>query len=79
MCVCVCVCVRIVHSTARLYIIPPPIPQGRVLDSWRLAHNAADAPPMSPVKSSNTLKPITLLPFGATDLRIAELPVLSED
>lgn len=48
--------------------------QGRILDSWGLSHNAADAPPTSPVSTSNKDTPITLLPFGATDLRIAEMP-----
>ncbi len=52
--------------------------QGKVLDSWKVAHNAADAPPPSPVESSNPLTPITLIPFGATDLRIAEIPTLND-
>lgn len=56
-----------------------PSPQGRILDSWQLSHNAAAAPPTSPVTSSNPLTRLTLLPFGATDLRIAELPTLAED
>ncbi len=50
--------------------------QGRILDSWGLAHNAAAAPPPSPVTSSHPLTTVTLLPFGATDLRIAELPTM---
>ena len=52
--------------------------QGRVLDSWGVEHNAAAPPPQSPVKSLNQLELITLIPFGATDLRIAEFPVLDE-
>lgn len=48
--------------------------QGRVLDSWGLSLNAAAAPPSSPVSSDNPLQPVILLPFGATELRIAELP-----
>lgn len=58
--------------------LPLPL-QGRILDSWQLSHNAAAAPPTSPVTSSNPLTPLTLLPFGATDLRITELPTLAED
>ncbi len=50
--------------------------QGRIMDSWGLSHNAAAAPPLSPVNSSNPLVALTLLPFGATDLRIAELPTV---
>ena len=53
--------------------------QGRVLDSWGLEHNAAATPPQSPVKSSNPMETITLIPFGSTDLRIAEFPVLDYD
>lgn len=48
--------------------------QGRILDTWGIAHNAADKPPTSPVTTNNADTPVTLLPFGATDLRIAELP-----
>lgn len=50
--------------------------QGRVLDSWGLDHNSAAAPPTSPVESDNPLTPVTLIPFGATNLRIAEIPTL---
>lgn len=49
---------------------------GRLLDSWGVSHNAAAAPPPSPTNSSNPLTCVTLLPFGATVLRIAELPTL---
>jgi len=52
--------------------------KGRLLDSWKEVVNSASPPPPSPVNSSNPLTDITLLPFGATNLRIAELPVLDE-
>ena len=52
--------------------------QGRVLDSWGVEHNAAAPPPQSPVKSTNPMETITLIPFGATELRISEFPVLDE-
>ena len=48
--------------------------QGRQVDSWKVAMNAAAAPPLSPVSTSAPLQPLTLLPFGATELRIAEIP-----
>ena len=51
-----------------------PLLRERLLDSWQEAHNAAAPPPTSPTTSSHPLVPVTLLPFGATDLRIAELP-----
>ena len=43
---------------------------------WRMKHDSADVPPMSPVKSSAPLQPITLVPYGQTKLRIAEIPTL---
>ena len=49
--------------------------QGCELDSWGLSHNAAAAPPISPVAScSGNYTSIKLLPFGATNLRMAEMP-----
>ena len=50
-----------------------------MLDMWGLQHNAAAPPPQSPVKSTNPLETITLIPFEATDLRIAEFPVLEDE
>lgn len=81
---------QVIHTTLSVSIMvlcvsppsfpsSPPPPQGRILDSWQLSHNAAAAPPTSPVTSSNPLTRLTLLPFGATDLRITELPTLAED
>ena len=43
---------------------------------WPMKHDSADEPPMSPVKSSAPLVPITLVPYGQTKLRIAEIPTL---
>ena len=43
---------------------------------WPMAHDSADVPPVSPVKSSAPLVPITLVPYGQTKLRIAEIPTL---
>lgn len=50
--------------------------QGQLLKDWGLAHNAAAAPPQSPLNNngSSTLDPIVLLPFGSTCLRMAEMP-----
>lgn len=47
---------------------------GRIVDSWGISHNAASAPPMSPVTTNNKDTSVILLPFGATDLRISEIP-----
>ena len=43
---------------------------------WPIKHDSADEPPMSPVKSTAPLQPITLVPYGQTKLRIAEIPTL---
>ena len=44
---------------------------------WPMKHDSADEPPVSPVKSSAPLVPITLVPYGQTKLRIAEIPTLA--
>ena len=44
---------------------------------WPMKHDSADVPPMSPVKSSAPMQPITLVPYGQTKLRIAEIPTLA--
>ena len=50
--------------------------QGRQLDSWHEAHNAAEAPPFSPVITNAPLQTLILLPYGATELRLAEMPTV---
>lgn len=52
--------------------------QGRRLPSWTIQHGAADAPPMSPVRSSEPLEALTLIPYGSTNVRVTEFPVLEE-
>jgi hypothetical protein len=49
---------------------------GRRLPAWGMQdQSAADAPP-SPVSSAEPLEPLTLIPYGCTNLRITEFPVL---
>jgi len=43
---------------------------------WDITDNAADPPPLSPIDSGSPPQALTLLPFGATKLRIAEIPTL---
>jgi len=50
--------------------------QGRLLPIWTLEHNAAGPLPMSPVASTHPLEELTLIPYGCTNLRITEFPVL---
>jgi DUF1680 family protein len=53
--------------------------QGRRVPGWELAKSAADAPPKSPVSSSEPLEQITLIPYGSAKLRVTEIPVLRRD
>ena len=53
--------------------------QGRRLPEWgRDGGSAADAP-QSPVHSTEPLETLTLIPYGCTNLRITEFPVLDRD
>jgi hypothetical protein len=49
---------------------------GKRIDAWQLERNAAAQPPDSPVDSSNPLEQLTLIPYGSTNLRVTEFPVL---
>ncbi|MBA3947636.1 MAG: glycoside hydrolase family 127 protein [Herpetosiphonaceae bacterium] len=49
---------------------------GRRVPTWTLDHGAAAPPPQSPVTSEEPLEELTLLPYGCTNLRIAEFPWL---
>ena len=49
---------------------------GRRVPGWDLERGAAAPPPPSPVRSEEPLEALTLLPYGATGLRLGEIPVL---
>lgn len=51
--------------------------KGRRLDGWTIEKNAAQPPPKNPVASDAPLEELTLVPYGRTDLRITEFPVLA--
>jgi uncharacterized protein len=50
--------------------------KGRRLESWKLEKGAAAPPPQSPVRSEAPLEELRLIPYGCTDLRITEFPLL---
>jgi uncharacterized protein len=50
--------------------------QGRRLPDWGLEQGVAAPPPPGPVRSDEPLDALTLVPYGATGLRLGELPLL---
>jgi len=50
--------------------------KGRFLPQWTVQNNAAAPPPPSPQVSNQSLEDLTLIPFGASNLRIVEFPTL---
>ncbi len=52
--------------------------KGKLLPEWKVEHNAAGAPPKSPVKSQEPLVDLVLIPYGSAKLRVTEFPLLAE-
>ena len=50
--------------------------KGRRVPEWKIEHNAAGPLPESPVSSSEPLEDLALIPYGSTNLRVTEFPVL---
>jgi DUF1680 family protein len=51
--------------------------RGRRIPAWALAHHAAAPVPPSPVQSDEHSEELMLIPYGCSNLRIAEFPVLA--
>jgi hypothetical protein len=52
--------------------------RGRQLPGWKAVKNSASPPPRSPVDSTEPLQDLVFVPFGATNIRMAQLPTLSD-
>jgi hypothetical protein len=50
--------------------------RGRRLPDWGIEQGVAAPPPHSLVESREPLEDVTLVPYGATGLRVGELPLL---
>ena len=49
---------------------------GARIDNWEMVDGSAGELPISPVEASGELKELILIPYGCTNLRIAEFPTL---
>ncbi len=49
---------------------------GRLVPEWQMQHNAAGTLPESPVTSEEPIQELTLIPYGCTNLRITEFPLI---
>jgi uncharacterized protein len=76
--------VRVAESAVAPSAFSPEAPairlfgKGRKLPNWRLVKNAADAPPKSPVESSEAIEEVRLVPYGGAKLRVTEIPLLAQ-
>lgn len=50
--------------------------RGKRLPDWGMERGTASPPPVSPVTSDAAEETLTLIPYGSTNIRIAEFPVL---
>jgi DUF1680 family protein len=53
------------------------IAKGRRIPEWTLVNGSAAAPPESPVRGTEAVESLTLVPYGSAKLRITAFPLLS--
>jgi DUF1680 family protein len=53
--------------------------EGRLVPEWQLEDEWAGAIPASPIRSQQPREKLTLIPYGCTNLRITEFPLIDED
>jgi DUF1680 family protein len=46
--------------------------------NWGIAHGAAEPPPIKPEVASDPAYPVVLIPYGCTNLRVTDMPVVFE-
>ncbi len=52
--------------------------KGRLIPDWKMEHNSAGDPPKSPVNSDEPIAELELVPYGSTQMRITEFPLLAK-
>jgi DUF1680 family protein len=77
-------CQVITHALSAAPFSPEGAPisiqvKGRQVPTWTIEHNAAGPLPEPPVSSEMPLEELTLIPYGCTNLRVTEFPVLGDE
>ena len=52
------------------------IGKGKRIDEWKIENNSAGTIPVGPITEDNCEEKIVLVPYGATNLRIAQFPIV---